>query len=478
MSKAAPCGVDSLPTERRLTTGDQPLVLTRLLRELPGRRSTYSGLLADQPIVIKLFVDSAAGKRDFRRERRGVNALAAAQLPTPSVVYLGRMQTGEWCVVTTFLPACVDLVKLLGVDALSQEAEAEQARVGFALGGCLRQLHDSGLIHKDAHLGNFLYQDEQIWLIDGAEVQALDRFRGDSQKLANLGLLLAQLPVSAGKIAEQIVNGYGHQFSAEQISRAINRSRRRREGRYLKKTLRTCSEFVAKKVPGHVCIMRRELVGDEPFEALLADLDGAISNGESLKRGNTATLAKVTLGNRLLVVKRYNVKSWQHRLRLLLRVSRAVRSWQNGYRLRMWGLQTPLPLALVEHKSGSISGTAYLICEYSALTDCKAYWRCHQDSGLLAQALAQMIAGLQALGLSHGDMKADNIKFNGERLELLDLDSLKRWNSRSRLLRAIAQDVERLLRNWADAPAYVAQLQADIGLALGNLKQPFGFTQR
>ena len=380
--------------------------------------------------------------------------------------------------MTTLLPTHLDLVNFFGADSPLNMADVEQAQVGFALGSCLCRLHDTGLILRDAYLSNFLYQDEQVWLVDGAEVDSVGRFRGSSQKLVNLALLLAQLPVTAGKIAQQILAGYGRQFSVEQINRAINSSRRHREGRYLKKTLRSGSEFIVTKTSGKLRIMRRELVGDERFEALLADLDGAISAGESLKRGNTATLAKVTLGNRLLVVKRYNIKSWRHRLRLLLRVSRAVRSWQNGYRLRMWGLQTPLPLALVENKRGLISGAAYLICEYSALTDCKVYWQRHQESDLLGRGLAQMIAGLQVLNLSHGDLKADNIKFNGEKLELLDLDSLRRWNNHSRLLRAIARDVERLCRNWADTPTFMTQLQAEIRLSLGELKQSSGFTQR
>ena len=463
-----------LPVELSLEALDQSILLTRFLGERPGCRVTYSGRLADQPVVIKLFGRSSAAQDDFDQEIFRLTELRACRLDVPPVVHLRLTGTGESCVVTAFLEQSLNLGQFSQYQ-LPEEFESE--KVGHALGGYLRNMHNAGFILKDTRLSDFVYSGGRIWLVGGS-IGRVAHFRSTRQTLKGLAELLAQLPVNAGDIAMQIISGYGEQFSADQVLRMMIRSRSVRERVYLKKTLGSGGEFVAQKTDDGTRVLRRELLGDASFEALLADLDGAMVRGESLKQGNSATLAKVELSGRIIVVKRYNVKSWWHRLRLTMRVSRAIRSWQNGYRLRMWGLSTPLPLAVIEQQRGPLSGRAYLICDYSETTDCSWYWQHHQESWSLRNRLANTIGSLQALGLSHGDMKANNIKFNGERVELLDLDSLRRWKSKVGHGRAIAADVRRLVANWADTPAYAKQLGSDIAAALAKqLAQP-GFTER
>ncbi|MEL0082013.1 MAG: lipopolysaccharide kinase InaA family protein, partial [Gammaproteobacteria bacterium] len=339
---------------------------------------------------------------------------------------------------------------------------SELKTAGRALGQALRALHDAGLMQKDAHLGNFLYREASVCVIDGAAIVSSGPLLRSWRQLQNLALVLAQLSVYHGGFAEAVLSGYGSRFSPPQVSRALQRQRGRRERKYMRKTLRNCSEFKATHQFRLRRIVRRDQQEDQGLQALLADLDGAIAAGEPLKLGNSATLVKIRPADRWLVIKRYNIKSPWHRLKRLLRVTRAARSWQNGYRLSMWGLATPLPLALVEHRFGPLKGKSYLICEYSSLVDCGEYPQSQPgengEEQTLIRALGTTVAALKILGVSHGDLKASNLKFNGNFLQLLDLDSVTRWRSKRRLEQAIQRDCQRLLRNWEDAPQFVQQL--------------------
>ena len=77
-----------------------------------------------------------------------------------------------------------------------------------------------------------------------------------------------------------------------------------------------------------------------------------------LKRGRTATLARVEVNGRQLVIKRYNIKGPVHALSRSWRPSRAWHSWLEGHRLNFLGIATPRPLALVEQRAGPLRGKA------------------------------------------------------------------------------------------------------------------------
>ena len=467
-----------LPAELNLEDSDWPVTLEVRLRWLPNRRATYSGLYGVLPAVIKCFSAAAAGaKRDFSQELKGVNALKKSGVAAPALLYQGNTTDGQCCVITEYLVDSVDFEAVLtDRKAMSNN---DHRKAGRALGAVLHALHHAGLIQKDAHLGNFLYREELAWVVDGAGLAPIRPALIRRDRLNNLALLLAQLPVTAGVFAEALISGYGNDFSARQIRSAVDRQRRRREGKYMRKTLRSCSEFKATQSWRSRQIIRREQIDDADLGAILNDLDGAMSAGEPLKQGNSATLAKVRCGGRWLVVKRYNIKSFGHRLRRLFRPTRAARSWQNGYRLKMWRLMTPLPLALVEQRFGPLRGGCYLITEYSELAGCDDY-RHEAVTGdarrqSLAGALSKMVTVLNTLGLSHGDLKVDNLKFDGQSIHLLDLDSLTRWRSTWQLERATRSDCERLICNWQDDSAFTEQLKTELEKQLAGSSGQTGF---
>jgi hypothetical protein len=79
-----------------------------------------------------------------------------------------------------------------------------------------------------------------------------------------------------------------------------------------------------------------------------------------IKAGNTATVARLYVDGEAFVVKRYNIKSWQHAMGRMWRPTRAQRAWQNAHRLRMLGIATFKPIALIERRLGPMRRDAYL----------------------------------------------------------------------------------------------------------------------
>ncbi len=466
-----------LPTTVALPGDGRTLELESRLRWLDNQRITYRGRFGGQPALIKLYPASARrGDYHYRQELGGVRQLLEHGIITPALLYSGQTETGDYCVVTQFLAGGDDLTRL---SLVGEQA----ATIGHALGQALSRLHDAGLVQADAHLGNFIYFQDQIWTVDGAGIKAPARGPGrwwfKQVRLRNLALVLAQLPVTAEAFAAAVVAGYQGEFTDYQIRLAVDHRRRRREQKYMRKTLRSCSEFEVRKGGGQRQVIRRDQLDKRDLAELLDDLDGAIEGGTLLKKGNSATLAKICPEERWLVIKRYNIKSLRHRLQRLLRPTRAQRSWQNGYRLLMWGLATPQPLALIEKRVGPLRGRAYLICEYAASPLCLEWYRRNAgtevDAHRLSKALSATVAQLRVLGLSHGDLKADNLTFDGQLVQLLDLDSLVRPGSASALAKATHQDCQRLLRNWVDEEAFASQLHLDLTNQLTEVGGQTGF---
>ena len=459
---------EQLPFQLPRQEGVPEVVLERLLRSLPPRRATYVGSFGGTAAIIKLFsTDEPQARRDYAREVEGLTLLTRAGLPTPELLFSGPAGDGASLVVTRYLDGSEDLLSLIQ----APPGRMEELEVGHQLGVMMARLHRHRLIHRDAHLGNFLCWQKQVVLIDGGGIgrnRALFKSRAN---LTNLALLLAQLPVNKGGLAGALMKGYGVDYRA--IGRYLNAQRRARERRYLKKSLRSCTEFKAEKGEGRRVVVRRELTDDPDMQHLLQNPDRAIEHGQPLKQGNSATLARIR--ERPWVIKRYNIKSSWHRWRLAFRRSRASSSWLNGYRLRMWGLSTPLPLALIEQRIGWFPDRAYLVMEYSPSSSCTDYLK--QDDAKSQQVIDELVLTtqqLQLLGLSHGDMKVDNLLYSEKSITLLDLDSLRRWRHQKTLRRAIAADQQRLLRNWDEAMDFHRRLSQQLKRA--NTIPMTGFT--
>lgn len=439
-------GAPTFLSDGAAATGEVRLQCREILRLLPGRRLVARAEVDGRVCVVKLFLGARAARyRD--REARGCACLAAAGVPTPRMLgeLLGPDDGG--------VSGCGLLFDYLAAAApLSAGDDA-----GFdAAAMALARVHQSGCRYRDLHLDNFLRSREgKVFVVDGDGVRrtASGSPLRRRSSLAELAVLCAQRPPLADDRLAEVDRAYaaGRGWPVDdprrlrRLAALTVRQRRARVRRFLKKAQRDCTEF------RHLRSWRRWVVAvrdawDGDLAAFAADPEGALHDARVLKDGNSATVFRVRLGGRDLVVKRYNLKGAWHALRRALRPTARFRmAWLNGQRLRFLGIPTARPLALVENRVGPWRTVAYLAMEDQGDLDLGVEV---ETAGLAEQRLIQVVdlfRSLSAAGLVHGDTKASNFLVTAEGVVLVDLDAMREGGSADR-------DRRRFLDNFADAP--------------------------
>ncbi|WP_440973873.1 lipopolysaccharide kinase InaA family protein [Pseudomonas koreensis] len=441
--------------------GPADLQLLSLLRVLPGQRYVGAGVWRGRPVLAKLLVGSKAA-RHFQRELAGVKLLADQGLTTPLLLADG-LQDGEggW-LLFEFLENAESLGDAWQqVEALPVLADEQSAVLAEAL-GAIGQLHGKGLWQEDLHLDNLLRHGGQLYLIDGAGICAETAGQPLSRQkvLENLGVFFAQLPKSLEPFTEELLVYYllsnsEHALPLEALQKQIAKVRAWRLKDYLIKVGRECSLFsVQRGAFGLRAIRREEAAAMLP---VLEQADALLDRGHLYKTGGAASVGKVEVAGRTLVIKRYNIKGFAHWLKRFWRPSRAWHSWREGNRLAFLGIATPKPLAVLEKRFLWLRSRAYLVTEFLPGPDIIERFAPYVESGAAPEsellALDQLFARLIAERISHGDFKGHNLFWQADRWALIDLDSMCQHASVSRFAPAYARDRARFMRNWPESSA-------------------------
>ncbi|VVP02678.1 3-deoxy-D-manno-octulosonic acid kinase [Pseudomonas fluorescens] len=441
--------------------GPADLQLLSLLRVLPGQRYVGAGVWRGRPVLAKLLVGSKAA-RHFQRELNGVKLLAAQGLTTPLLLADGLKEgEGGW-LLFEFLEDAESLGDAWAqVEALPVLADEQSAVLAEAL-GAIAQLHSKGLWQQDLHLDNLLRHDGQLYLIDGAGICAETAGQPLSRQkvLENLGVFFAQLPKSLEPFTEELLVYYllsnaEHALPLEALQKQIDKVRAWRLRDYLIKVGRECTLFAVQRGAFALRAIRRE--EEAAMVPVLEQADALLDQGHLYKTGGAASVGKVDVAGRTLVIKRYNIKNFAHWLKRFWRPSRAWHSWREGNRLAFLGIATPKPLAVLEKRFLWLRSRAYLITEYLPGPDIIERFAPYVESGdapeTELQALDQLFARLIAERISHGDFKGHNLFWQEDRWALIDLDSMCQHGSLGSFAPAYARDRARFMRNWPQSSA-------------------------
>ncbi|MHA3738607.1 lipopolysaccharide kinase InaA family protein [Pseudomonas sp. Eth.TT006] len=441
--------------------GPADLQLLSLLRVLPGQRYVGAGVWRGRPVLAKLLVGSKAA-RHFQRELAGVKLLAGQGLTTPLLLADG-LQDGEggW-LLFEFLENAESLGDAWQqVESLPVLADEQSAVLAEAL-GAIGQLHGKGLWQEDLHLDNLLRHAGQLYLIDGAGICAETAGQPLSRQkvLENLGVFFAQLPKSLEPYTEELLVYYllsnsEHALPLEALQKQIARVRAWRLKDYLIKVGRECTLFSVQRGAFSLRAIRRE--EEAAMLPVLAQADALLDQGHLYKTGGAASVGKVEVAGRTLVIKRYNIKGFAHWLKRFWRPSRAWHSWREGNRLAFLGIATPKPLAVLEKRFLWLRSRAYLVTDFLPGPDIIERFAPYVESGAAPeselQALDQLFAQLIAERISHGDFKGHNLFWQEDRWALIDLDSMCQHSSVSSFAPAYARDRARFMRNWPESSA-------------------------
>jgi tRNA A-37 threonylcarbamoyl transferase component Bud32 len=335
-------------------------------------------------------------------------------------------------------------------------ADEQTAVLAEAL-GAIAQMHVKGLWQEDLHLDNLLRKDGKLYLIDGAGIRVEEAGKPLSRNrvLENLGVFFAQLPKNLEPFTEELLVYYllsnsEHALPLEALEKQVRKVSAWRLKDFLEKVGRECTLFSVVRGAFALRAIRREEV--PAMLPVLEQADVLLDQGHLYKTGGAASVAKVEVAGRPLVIKRYNIKGFAHWLKRFWRPSRAWHSWREGNRLAFLGIATPKPLAVLEKRFLWLRSRAYLITEYLPGPDIIERFAPYVEHGDAPenelQALDHLFAELIRERISHGDFKGHNLFWHEDRWALIDLDAMCQHRSLASFAPAYAKDRARFMRNW------------------------------
>ena len=429
---------------------------SKITRCLPKKRISCVGKWKGETIFAKFFIAPNRAKIHWQKEKNGFELLIKKQIPAPHILHSGQ-HNEIYFILFEFLENTASLQ-----DTWNNATETHQLQLLMQLTSTIADHHNKGILQQDLHLNNFLSFHNRLYTLDGADITVFD---SSNQKIAsnNLALLFAQFYPAYDHNIKLAVDHYASLRQWEvnpklvkQISIATMNIREKRKQELLKKTRRKCSLFDFKHTWNQLTISTREHQSSE-MNDFIQSPNSFITQGDLLKKGNTCTVAIVTIDNLKVVVKRYNIKNWLHFIRRTLRPSRAIKSWTNSHLLQFYGISTPEPIAVIEKRCGLLRKTAYFISKLSlGGTGDQFLQQIHspsEEKNKAIQSMVQLVKNLHELKLTHGDLKASNFMISPNlNASLIDLDSMKQHDNQCSFDKAKAKDINRFLKNWDDDP--------------------------
>lgn len=181
------------------------------------------------------------------------------------------------------------------------------------------------------------------------------------------------------------------------------------------------------------------------------------NSSEVLKHDRTTTViaSSIAHGSALLpcIVKRYNAKSAWHRISRAVRESRAARCWRMSFKFAAAGVYIPKPLYMFEQRFFGFRRGAYFASQRIKGDELLTVFAELDESAKrkVVEAVRTFFWQLESARLSHGDLKASNLIWDGEHLWAIDLDAACEHYSRAAWRKANLKDRRRFLKNWASS---------------------------
>lgn len=451
----------SSPFLLTLAHHEEPLICEEVARMIPGKRLVAFGRWGNKAVVAKIFFSRQA-KQHMQRDLKGVQALITAKIPTPALLHKDSTKDNAMHVlVFERLKNAESLEAYWQRNKFSPESET----LLHALTIELATQHVLGLQQDDLHLKNFLVAAEKIYTLDGASIRIHDRPLSKKQSLENLALFFSQLGIHTNKLQQRLFDTYVEARSwllkksdLHFLKKSLRQWNANRWLSYSKKIFRSSTQFAKIKKLSVFSLYDRSYSSPD-FQQFLANPEAAFTAADTqiLKAGRTSTVARITVGQRKLVVKRYNIKSFWHGLSILFKPSRARLSWRVAHQLQFVGLPTAKPVAFIEKRFLGLRRKAYFVMEYIEGMRADTFFETHSADSTQSMALAKRIIALffhlARLRLSHGDLKITNILLTSKQEPvLIDLDGMREHRSSLGLWHRFSKDLQRFLENWQGKP--------------------------
>lgn len=444
----------------------------KVARLIPGKRLVMFGTWQEKPVVGKIFFDNQNAKRHMENDLTGLEILRENKIPTPNLLYRGVCKDQR-----IFILIFERLFEAKSLDEVWQSKTSVDGLMPLlkAVTVELATQHVLGMQQQDLHLKNFLVTRKRIYTLDGAAIEVFPALLPKKMSMDNLALFLSQLGVGLEKYQEKLFHHYaksrGWLLKPEDtidLFLTIKKYNHERWLRFEKKIFRDCTSFACIDNFSTFAMYDRAYAFPE-FKKFLQNPDSVFNHpaARMLKAGRSSTVVKITLDNRILVVKRYNIKNVWHRFRRLFRATRAEVSWRLAQKLRLFGLSTARPVAFIEKRCLGFRGKSYYVTEFVSGEHGGGYLqRIAQQEDKISSMVLKMSALLKNLAkieITHGDLKITNILIGeGENPVLIDLDGATEHSSLSGLRSAWRKEIKRFLENFDDDPVMRERFEQEL----------------
>lgn len=441
--------------------GEAMLKIEAVMRIIPGKRIVALSTWKEQPMLVKIFFRRGHWKQNMLRDLTGLTLLRQATIPTPKIFSQTTTADKQGAVlVIEYLQQGTSFLELF---RSAKEIDEQISIVEMGIESIAR-CHRAGLVQKDIHLDNFMLSNGKVYVLDGGDIKGTGGSLSIQESLQNLAVFFAQFPASMDNRIRHFLARYLELTSVTtesvdellpQTIKNVVTARQRRLQILEGKLFRSTSAYRMIHTFNRFAVYDRAIHSDV-LEQFIQNPDSLLVKGVMLKKGDTSTVVMIQFGGRDYVLKRYNIKSFTHGLKRLFQPSRAHKSWRNASVLKMLGIATPYPYAMIEERVFWIfRRRAWFLCEY--INDENLLQQLEQDIDRIPmpevlEQFKSLLNIMQTYNISHGDMKASNFIYRNKQLYVFDLDAMSRHRSRAKAQKLIQKDINRFARNWINSP--------------------------
>lgn len=412
----------------------------KVLREIPDKRRVVEASSRGKNYIVKFFKK----KNLYAKEIRGSFYLNQAEIPTPKVLSFGKLNDEYYIIFEKIKDAITVEEFLNGDEPLTKKYDIVNEILLLN-----KKLFKKNFIQLDNYFKNYLISHEKIFMIDGGLVKKIIFFKS-LRKFLNLSLILS-------KIDPDILNEtsfYNFKILNFIHKKIVSYNVHKSLMKFQLKTLRNSSQFEK------ILTLRYLIYKQKDFNFDFQKLDNLLQNAEIIKNGNTCTV----FCHKNLVIKRYNIKSFTHFLKLQFIKSRGKNSWQISNALQLINIPCPKPYFYYEKKFLFFRLASYFAMEKIDGMDIVSYQESikkNSETKVLKEKIFKLFDKFIYFKFNHGDFKKTNILIDNKmQIRMIDFDKSIFSMSQSIYNYKIKNQIARFLSNWNNKSKFLTAIRS------------------
>ncbi|MDA9913384.1 AarF/UbiB family protein [Methylophilaceae bacterium] len=417
------------------------LKILKVLREIPGKRRVVDAKIDGVSYIVKFFNN----KGEYLKDLHGVFHLKNTGILTPRVFSFGIL-SNQYYIIFQKINDATNVDQLL----ISNESlKSKQAVIKKVL-ALNKKMYENNVIQKDNYFKNYLYQNGKVYLIDGGLVKKIKFFK-TIRKFLNFSLISSKInPEFLLKKA----TSYKYNFIEFLHKKCVDLYLYKEISNFQKKTLRNSSQFEKKASLNCLILKQRN------FHFEFNNIDNFLMNAEIIKNGNTCTVFRFDD----LIIKRYNIKSIWHFIKIQFIKSRGKNSWQISNTFQLHNLPCPKPFFYFEKRFLFFKFTSYFAMERIDGVGIVSYQESLKNKlqiEKLKKNIFKLFNKLIHYKFIHGDFKETNILVD-KKMQLIMIDFDKSFFSLSQSIynSRFKRQIIRFLSNWNNKSKFLKTIRS------------------